>query len=160
MNPPPNPINPGQTLTPHLKFTLISSHLWQGSGSSLFLLSFLIISYSCISSHTRTVRLRFMTYLIMDGTFSGDKQLSLYITLNRAKNLYNSQQNCHRVNKKSLCTWRLYCNHQAHRDFLITLYISPNKKKEHALSRAKSSSGDALIGLQGSTSASWVLAFL
>ena len=24
--------------------------------------------------------------------------------------------------KKSLCTWRLYCNHQVHRDLLITLY--------------------------------------
>jgi len=29
----------------------------------------------------------------------------------------------YRVIKKSLCTLRLYCNHQVHRDFLITLYI-------------------------------------
>ena len=27
------------------------------------------------------------------------------------------------VIKKSLCTWRLYCNHQVHRHFLIVLYI-------------------------------------
>jgi len=27
-----------------------------------------------------------------------------------------------RVIKRSLCTWLLYCNHQVHKDFLITLY--------------------------------------
>jgi hypothetical protein len=31
----------------------------------------------------------------------------------------------YRVIKKSLYTWRLYCNHQVHRDFLITLYFLP-----------------------------------
>jgi len=31
------------------------------------------------------------------------------------------------VIKKSLCTWQLHCNHQVHRDFLITLYISQYK---------------------------------
>ena len=25
--------------------------------------------------------------------------------------------------QKSLCTWRLYCNDQVHRDFLITLHV-------------------------------------
>jgi hypothetical protein len=60
--------------------------------------------------------------------------------------------------KKILCTWRLYCNHRVQRDFLTTLYISP--KKEYAFSRAKSSGRDALINLQGSTSASCVLTFL
>ena len=34
----------------------------------------------------------------------------------------------YRVIKKSLCTWRLYCNHQVHRDFLITLYIPLTKR--------------------------------
>jgi uncharacterized membrane protein YagU involved in acid resistance len=29
----------------------------------------------------------------------------------------------YRMIKKSLCTWWLYCNHQVHRDFLITVYI-------------------------------------
>ena len=29
----------------------------------------------------------------------------------------------YRVIKKSLCTWRLYCNHLVLRDFLITLYV-------------------------------------
>jgi len=31
--------------------------------------------------------------------------------------------NLYRVMKKSLCTWRLYCKHQVHREFLITLYL-------------------------------------
>ena len=30
----------------------------------------------------------------------------------------------YRVIKKSLCTWHMYCNHQVHRDFLITRYYS------------------------------------
>jgi len=35
------------------------------------------------------------------------------------------------VIKKSLCTWFLYCNHQVHRDFSITLYIHKVKGTEH-----------------------------
>ena len=33
----------------------------------------------------------------------------------------------YRVIKESLCTWRLYYNHQVHRDFLITMYIHVSK---------------------------------
>jgi hypothetical protein len=33
------------------------------------------------------------------------------------------ENTCTGWSKKSLCTSRLYCNHQVHRDFLITLYI-------------------------------------
>ena len=33
------------------------------------------------------------------------------------------QRLIYRVIRKSLCTWLLYCNHQVHRDFLITLYF-------------------------------------
>jgi len=35
----------------------------------------------------------------------------------------------YRVIKKSLCTWRLYCNNQVHRDFLIILYLFSKPKK-------------------------------
>ena len=38
--------------------------------------------------------------------------------------LQTTNEQLYRVIKKSLCTWRLYCNHQVHRDFLITLFIT------------------------------------
>jgi len=42
--------------------------------------------------------------------------------LGTALNHTNETLNRHRVTKKSLCTWWLYCNRQVHRDVLITLY--------------------------------------
>jgi len=39
-----------------------------------------------------------------------------------AQNLQQGLLIEYRVIKKSLCTWRFYCNNQVHRDFLITLY--------------------------------------
>jgi hypothetical protein len=38
------------------------------------------------------------------------------------------------VIKKCLGTWLLYCNHQVHRDFLITLFIAVNSEHTNACS--------------------------